>query len=135
MDEAEARVALATVGLSPTNVTPVVGGWANFTFDLDGELMVRFPSSEGVAESTQRELRLLPSLGRAVDFAIPQPVQVGEWNGWAFFTYRKISGRPLQPADDSPRLRSRLAEILGQLHSFPIATAAELLGVSDPITA
>lgn len=131
MEVAEAREALATIGLSPRRVEPVLGGWANFTFELDGCWMVRFPSSEGVAQSTRRELRLLPELGRFVDFAVPSPVATGEWRGWPFFTYRKLVGRPLTAADDSAATRTRLAQILRQLHSFPLSRATELLGVDD----
>lgn len=135
MEVAEAREALATVGLSPLRVEPVLGGWANFTFELDGSSMVRFPSSEGVAESTARELRLLPELGRSVDFAIPSPVATGTWRGWPFFTYRKLEGRPLRAADDSASTRRRLAEILRQLHSFPLSRATDLLGIDDATSA
>ena len=95
------RKALATVGLDPVTVVPVLGGWANFTFELDGVSMVRFPSSPGVAESTRRELRLLPALAPFVDFEIPEPALMGEWNGWPFFTYGKLDGRPLRSDDDS----------------------------------
>lgn len=135
MEVAEAREALAIIGLSPIRVEPVLGGWANFTFELDGSWMVRFPSSEGVAESTGRELRLLPELARSVDFAIPSPVATGMWRGWPFFTYQKLDGRPLRAADDSSSIRSRLAEILRQLHSFPLSRAANLLGIDNATSA
>ena len=131
MEVAEAREALATIGLSPRRIEPVLGGWANFTFELDGCWMVRFPSNEGVAESTARELRLLPALGRFVDFVVPSPAATGAWRGWPFFTYRKLIGRPLSAADGSPAVRARLADILRQLHSFPLGRATELLGVDD----
>ena len=77
MEVAEAREALATVGLSPIRIEPVLGGWANFTFELDGSWMVRFPSNEGVAESTRRELRLLPELERTVASRSPPPSRRG----------------------------------------------------------
>ena len=131
MEVAEAREALSTIGLSPRRVEPVLGGWANFTFEIDGCWMVRFPSNEGVAGSTGRELRLLPELGRFVDFAIPSPVATGKWRGWPFFTYRKLVGRPLSAADDSAAIRTRLAHILRQLHSFPLSRATDLLGVDE----
>lgn len=135
MEAAEAREALEAIGLSPNRIEPVLGGWANFTFEIDGCWMVRFPSSAKVAESTGRELRLLPELGHLVDFAIPHPLATGQWRGWPFFAYRKVVGRPLAAEDDSPPTRTRLARMLRQLHSFPLTRATELLEINDASSA
>lgn len=99
MLEEDVRAALARVGLEPTSVREIPGGWANFTFDLDGEQIVRFPRTDAVALATQRELRILPELQHVLSFAVPCPSHIGHWHNRPFFAYRRIEGRPAVPAD------------------------------------
>jgi aminoglycoside 2''-phosphotransferase len=61
-------------------------------------------------------------------FRVPNPEFVGTWNGWPFFLYRKIPGRPITPVDCAA-VAADLAHVLQDLHSFPTTEAARLLGV------
>ena len=120
--------ALERVGLAPERMTEIVGGWANWTFELDGSLIVRFPRNDSVALATHRELNLLPALARHVSFAVPEPTHVGTWNDRPFFAYRRIDGRALRAGDDPAPVGRMVAE----LHAFPVERAAELLRVGPP---
>ena len=137
MKERDVRRALRRVGLGePAVVTPILGGWANWTFDLDGTTIVRFPRNDSVALATHRELSLLPELAAAVAgvFEVPTPTHVATWRDRPFFAYPRLDGTPLPAADDrstaaAPRL---LGEALSALHAFPVERAAHLLRLGPP---
>ena len=114
-------------------VSPIGEGWANWTFLVDGTLIVRFPRNAEIADATRRELRLLPELGRHVSFAVPIPKMVGEWAGQPFFAYEHIKGRPLSPDDLS--IATAIGRLLEELHSFPVTRVAEILGAPAPAVA
>ncbi|MEO6317805.1 MAG: aminoglycoside phosphotransferase family protein [Acidimicrobiales bacterium] len=126
------RAALATVGLDGGRVTPVLGGWASWTFELDGRRIVRFPRTDGIADATRRELALLPELAGHLSYRVPEPSHIGEWNSRPFFAYRLIPGRGMRPTDSSPSLLDQLRGGLAELHSFPVDRAAELLATGPP---
>jgi len=132
VDEQEALTALATVGLHPRRAEPILGGWASWTFDLDGEHIVRFPRHDDVAAAARRELALLPELTVDLSYAVPNPTQVGVRRERPFFAYPRIPGRPLHADDASPATFERLREALGELHTFPVDRAAELVGAGSP---
>lgn len=120
MDAAAARTRLREVGLSPAHVEPVAEqGWASWTFELDGELIVRFPRNDEIVRAMQREMRLLPELARHVSFRVPVPVHATD----TWFVYERIPGRPLRAGDDVDGARAMIAE----LHTFPVETASGLL--------
>lgn len=127
--------ALGTVGLAPHRVRPIHGGWASWTFALDEQLIVRFPRTDEVAESSRRELALLPELDVHLSFQVPNPSHVGTWNERPFFAYRMIVGRGIEAADGSPALLHQLRDALAELHAFPVDRAAELLDAGHPATA
>lgn len=131
-DLAELGDVLASVGLDSSRIEPVLGGWASWTFQVDGTRIVRFPRTEVVAHAARRELALLPELADHVSFAVPRPTHQGAWRGRPFFAYRRIPGRALLPSDDSPGVRRALARMLAELHGFPVERAAHLIGVGDP---
>jgi aminoglycoside 2''-phosphotransferase len=120
VDVDTARDELAKVDLSPARIEPILGGWASWTFELDGELVVRFPRDADIVEAMHREMRLLPALAEHVSFRVPVPLYVTE--DW--FVYEKIPGRGLMPGDD---VDAALA-MIDELHTFPIDEAARLLG-------
>lgn len=133
MTELQAREALGGVGLEPGRVTRLEGGWAYWTFDLDGEAIARFPRDGEISRAAERELRLLPELGPAVSFRVPAPSHRGSFDGMPFFVYPKIPGRPLGEADRSPAVRRRLAGMLRELHGFSAERARELLGAEPTV--
>lgn len=134
VDELEARAALRRVGLHPEQVTPIPGGWANWTFDLDGEHIVRFPRTDSVALATHRELSLLPELGPAVSFAVPLPTHAATWRGRPFFAYRRIEGQALASLDRraAVALAPAIGRMVRELHEFPVERAAHLLRLGPP---
>ena len=132
MEEREAIRALGSVGLRPRHALAIPGGCAYWTFDVDGARIARFPRNRDVAESTHRELALLPELAEKLSFAIPDPTHDGVWQGQPFFVYRRILGRPLEPDDATVEILDALGAMLGELHEFPVERAAPLLGTGDP---
>jgi aminoglycoside 2''-phosphotransferase len=105
---------------------PIGGGWASWTFEVDGHLIVRFPRNAEVAAATSAEIELLPRLAAMVGFAVPVVQTTGEHAGRPFFTYERIRGTGLRPADLDyhPSLRTEIASALRQLHGLPVAPFA-----------
>jgi aminoglycoside phosphotransferase (APT) family kinase protein len=132
VDEGDVRRALARVGLAPELVRPIEGGWANFTFDLDGERIVRFPRNDSVALATQRELHLLPALAPTLSYPVPVPTHVGRWRGRPFFAYDRIEGTPLTALPAPADLAERMGRVVAELHAFPVERAASLLATGSP---
>jgi aminoglycoside phosphotransferase (APT) family kinase protein len=112
------RAAARTVG-------PILGGWASWTFELDGTWILQVARKAEVAAGHQRQAQLLPELARAMSVAVPEPVEFGTWHGCTYLAYRKIPGRPLTPQDNW----RDLAKVLQELHEFPLDRAAAALGV------
>lgn len=75
----EARELLAEIGFVEQQVTPILGGWASWTFDVDGEWILRVARDEEITAAQHREMRLLPALGPAVSFAVPVIERSGLW--------------------------------------------------------
>jgi aminoglycoside phosphotransferase (APT) family kinase protein len=132
VDVDKARAALAEIPeLAGRQLTPLAGGQASWTFAVGAEWIARFPRTAAVARSTERELRLLPALAGRLPAATPVPEHVGVHDGWPFFAYRRIAGRPMAAGDGHPALLADLGAVLGALHGLPVAGAVELLG-DDP---
>ena len=128
MTPEDARDALHEVqGLRCDDVQPLRGGWAYWTFAVDGIWIVRFPRDAAVASETAKELVLLPLLARKVDFGVPLPAWRGTHRGWPFFGYRKIPGHPLGAEDlrEHPQLAGELAHALRELHAVPLEDARQ----------
>lgn len=132
VEEAEVRRALHRVGLDPRSICAIPGGWANSTYDLDGEYIVRFPRNDAVAVATQRELRLLPDLAPTLSFSIPHPSHVATWRDRPFFAYERIYGTPLGPGNVCVGLVEKMAAVLRELHAYPADRAADLLNLGAP---
>ncbi len=119
------------------DVRPILGGWAYWTFDVDGEWIFRFPRTDVIAAAAEAEQRLLPVLAVHVDFEVPVPEWSGTFGGRPFFGYRKLHGRPLQRTDfeHDPMVSDRLVSMLRQIHSFDVEMAKRLLGVEGSVSA
>jgi aminoglycoside phosphotransferase (APT) family kinase protein len=135
MDEPEVRSALVRVGMDPQRIVPIDGGWANWTFELDGEHIVRFPRSDAIALTTHRELALLPELADQVTFEVPVPASAATYRGRPFFAYRRLPGRPLSDSDRGSMVVTGIGTMLRELHGFPVDRAATLLRLGRPETA
>ena len=124
MDTAEATELLTAAGCPARTVTPIHGGWASWTFDVDGRDILRVARDPEIATAHRREARLLPVLSRRIAVAVPQPTTVAEFRGRTYMIYPRVPGRALRPGDPLPPV----ATVLRRLHAFPAAEAAELLG-------
>ncbi|MEV0648979.1 aminoglycoside phosphotransferase family protein [Phytomonospora sp. NPDC050363] len=114
---------LAHLGLDAP-AAPIHGGWASWTFDLGGSQILRVARSPEIAAAHRREERLLPELAAYLDYAVPVPTTVGEFDGHTYMLYPRLPGRALQPGDRV----GDVAGMLRRLHSFPVERAARLLG-------
>lgn len=132
MDERETLSALRSVGFVGHRAVAIPGGWANWTFEVDGAWIARFPRTAEIAESTRRELALLPELALHVSFAVPSPTHTGVWRGEPFMLYPRLDGRSMTPGDATPHSLEALGAMLAELHSFPIDRASSLLEAGPP---
>ncbi len=127
MDTVEVERAVANFdGLDVLAVRPIQGGWASWTFEINGRFIVRFPRTAEIADRTTAELGLLPRLAQLVNFAVPQVRWRGLHNGWSFFVYEAIPGRPLRRSDleTRPELAGELALALRSLHAVALGELA-----------
>jgi aminoglycoside phosphotransferase (APT) family kinase protein len=108
-------------------VRQIHGGWASFTFLVDGDHILRFARTPEVAAAHRREAALLPLLARAVSFAVPEPDFFWARDDRSCMGYPLIPGRPLTVADDW----RGLAGVLRELHGFPVDVVREVLGDAD----
>lgn len=122
-------------GLDVRDVRYFAQGWDYELWEVNGELLFRFPMREVCAEPLRKEVRLLPELADALPVPIPRPAYAShgcEAFEWPFYGYRKIPGVPLSEASLSQAQRESVARELGrflsELHRFPIERA-EALGV------
>lgn len=119
----EAQRLLVRLGFDDATATPISGGWASWTFDVNGEWILRVARNPEIDAAHRREARLLPELARAVDFAVPEPVHFGVHDGQTYMVYAKLPGRGLRAGDDL----APVAGMLAQLHGFDVERAARLL--------
>jgi aminoglycoside 2''-phosphotransferase len=108
-------------------------GWDSTVWEVNGELVFRFPKRPEVQRTLATEIRLLPELAQRVPLPIPRFEYV--WRGdpphsaW-FVGYRKLDGICLSSADlqtaDPARLARQLAAFLSELHRFPVDRATQL---------
>jgi aminoglycoside phosphotransferase (APT) family kinase protein len=133
MDVEQARLALAGIGLEVERLAPIQGGWCNWTFDMDGRWIARFPRDADAAAGARRELSLLPELAAAVGFQVPEPRRSGILDGAPFFVYPRVRGRAMRKTDRGAEAVRGLAAMVAELHAFPTARAAELLGLEPTV--
>ncbi|HYD09167.1 MAG TPA: aminoglycoside phosphotransferase family protein [Acidimicrobiales bacterium] len=114
----DAVARLRAAGVRCSSAEPIEGGWASWTFLVDGALIARFPRNGSVAAAHQRERALLPALARHMSFRVPEPFDVPD-----VFVYERIEGRPFRAGDD---VDAALA-MIHELHTFPVDEAQRLL--------
>ncbi len=110
--------------------TPNQEGWVFFVLDINDEFIFRFPRREDGVAQLEKEIALLPELGKSLSVQIPHFEFV--WRGdnqfpMPFVGYRKIEGVPLTrsylASADAERLEQQLAAFLSKLHFFPVEQA------------
>ena len=120
-------------GLEVRTVSYFAQGWDYELWEVNDDLLFRFPLRPEAAEPLRKEARLLGELAATLSVPVPQPEYVSD--GCAafplpFFGYRKLNGLPLDQATLSGQQRETLARqlawFLSELHRFPPTRAAEL---------
>ncbi len=105
-------------------------GWDSAVWEVNGELVFRFPKRAEVAAWLRTEVALLPELAPALPVLIPQFDYIAEASAdfpYPFVGYRKLPGVPLADAPpglvDAKRLAAQIGAFLTALHRFPVARA------------
>lgn len=127
MTPSDTAAILDAVGLASAQVEPITGGWASWTFDVDGIWILRVARNDVVARAHRREATLLPMVAECLDIAVPVPTVVAEHAGKTYMVYRRLPGRPFQKGDSI----ESLATAIRSLHDVPTADVASVLG-DDP---
>ena len=129
LDEARARRAISEAfpDLKLHIVRYFSAGWDYELWEVNGELLFRFPLREECAGPLLVEARLLRELSEHVTLPVPQPLYESEGCEafpLPFFAYRKLAGVPLLEANlDEEALRAtgrQIGHFLRELHSTPI---------------
>jgi aminoglycoside 2''-phosphotransferase len=137
LDEGRCRLAIreAFPALDVQSARYFAAGWDYELWEINGELLFRFPLREECASALRVEARLLPELAQHVSLAIPRPQYYSdgvEAFRLPFFAYRKLPGVALTDAgltDDAlSNIGRQVGRFLRELHSFP-TDRAEMLGV------
>ncbi len=110
-----------------------LGGGSCRVFEVNNELIFRFPHGSNVEEAIRKEKRLYDQLYRAFSFTIPHYEYFS--NDCASLNkpvagYKKIGGIELSQCRLSnsqlKKLSSQIAKLLSQIHSFPVEKAMDL---------
>lgn len=109
------------------NIEQIFEGWDFDVFEVNGELIFRFPKRHEIEGTMQKEINLLPELAKVLSVSIPDFEFVSEYNKKMFVGYRKILGLPLASCDySSGNLADQLAKVITEMHRFPVLKATEL---------
>jgi aminoglycoside 2''-phosphotransferase len=132
MDAEDARGALLSAGafVDPVVVGPVGDGWSAWTFEVDGEWIVRFPRTAEVAARYETEAALLREVAPSVSFGVPDPTVGGMFDGRGFHGYRKLPGDPMTMETFDA---DAVAAVLRELHGFPVERARSALGIEGTV--
>ncbi|MEX0875812.1 MAG: phosphotransferase [Actinomycetota bacterium] len=111
--------------LSASKVVPFGGGWNNDMFLVDDEWLFRFPRREQDVEFFEREVALLPLVGKVIGVRIPVIEKLGAPGPhfpYPFGAYRLITG---VASDEAPFLDESFAVELGgalsRLHAMDVS--------------
>jgi aminoglycoside phosphotransferase (APT) family kinase protein len=132
-------VAAHLPGHQVSAVVPLGEGEDHVTYEVDGELVVRFgkePDPARRAAYVTREARLLAAVAAVSPLPVPEPrFTVPELGCLA---YRKIPGVPLLDTPAPTRsthgaaVAATIGALLTALHAVPVDQVAGLVGTDDP---
>lgn len=135
LDEVRCRRAIAEAfpEIDVRSVRYFAAGWDYELWEVNGELLFRFPLRPECGDRLPAEARLLAALAGSISVAIPQPVFVSEGCRsfpMPFLAYRKLAGVPLEQRMLSEAGRNAVARDIGrflsELHSVPVDPIAAL---------
>lgn len=125
-------IAAAFPDLRITSCAFLAEGWDSAAWEVNRELIFRFPKRAEVARWLARERALLPALAPALPAPIPRFTHLARAGAPAdpalpFVGYPALRGTPLDAAPGLLRagspLPARLGAFLGALHAFPVERA------------
>jgi aminoglycoside 2''-phosphotransferase len=112
-------------------------GWDSTVWEVNGDLVFRFPKRVEVADWLRTEISLLPALAPTLPVPVPQFAYIAppsDRSPFPFVGYRKLHGVSLSAAPpaliDAERLAAQIGRFLTALHIFPVAQA-RALGVEE----
>lgn len=113
-------------------------GWDNITYEVNGELIVRFSKESDPADRAvlvNREARLLTAVAGISPLPVPEPRFTAAEQG--FLAYLKVPGarlldipRPQRPAHLSS-IAATLGELLTAIHAVPADEITDLVHTDD----
>lgn len=108
------------------------GGWSNYTYQVNDDLLFKFPKNNAANLCIEREMALLSYLGEYFK-TLPRAEFVGRVPGdhaWTYFGYRMLPGVFLSDfysenlsRETRTAILKQLAEFLSTLHQVPIEPA------------
>lgn len=135
LDEERCRRAISEAfpALELRSVRYFNAGWDYELWEINRDLLFRFPLREDCAAPLRIEARLLAELAEHLSTPIPRPEYISdgvEALPLPFFAYRKLDGVPLEQAgasdDERREIAAQVGRFLRELHSFPTERAAAL---------
>lgn len=109
----------------------LAAGWDSAVWEVNGDLVFRFPKRAEVAEWLRTEIALLPHLAPTLPVPIPQFDYIAEPSPafpYPFVGYRTLPGVPLAAAPPGivrpTWLAAQVGAFLAALHRFSVARAA-----------
>lgn len=133
-DEADiyrAAIQRAFPALAVTRIQSLGEGWDSAVWEVNDELVFRFPKRDDVVPWLRREIRLLPELRDALPVPTPRFTYIADGrSGWTrpFVGYPKLEGQAIPISPELPREWEKVAEQVGDflsaMHAFPLVRAA-----------
>lgn len=139
IDENIARLAIEHIcHLTVNKIHTLNAGWDNIVFEVNDDLIFRFPRREFGLICMENEINLLPYIQDKLSYPISAPQWIGEPSShypYPFAGYQKLQGDAVCEAfhhliDDKQFART-LAQFLKELHQVPINTDIPVKGEYD----
>ena len=109
------------------SVDRIFGGWGSDVFEVNGDLIFRFPKWPETESLFRKEIKLLPELAKLLPVQIPDFKFIGEFDKKVFVGYRKIPGLPLASCNyGAGNLVDQTAKVITEIHRFPVHRATKL---------
>ena len=128
-----ATIAAAFPTLAIRSIRFLAAGWDSTVWQINDELVFRFPKRAEVATWLRHEIAVLPRLGPTLPVSVPRFAYVAEPSAtfpYSFVGYRKLPGLPLADAPATiiqpERLAAQIGAFLTALHRFPVTDAVAL---------
>lgn len=111
--------------LAPVRAQLIGAGWDNTVFQVNQDLIFRFPRRQIAVSMLATEARVLPAIAGRLPLAIPRPVYQGEPNEgfpWPFLGYSRVDGQTACGVqlrhDQRLALAKPIAGFLASLHAI-----------------